>query len=120
MKKVSFILFIYLFLPINLQAGKTKIALLKYKGGDWYSATGAITNFLNEANRLTSLELSEKPEIVELRNRTKLFSHPFIILNGHGQILLDDIEKNNLKEYLENGGFLLVNDDYGLDTSFRR
>lgn len=119
MKKLIFcITFIFVFTSISY-AEKTKLSILKYKGGDWYSVIGAVKNFIIKVNELTPLELSEEPEVIELRDRGKLFTLPIIILNGHGQILLDEVEKNNLKEYLENGGFLLVNDDFGMNKSFR-
>lgn len=127
MKKRIFLLLTLTFFCIFIfigssHAGKTKLAILKYKGGDWYSVIGAVKNFIVKANELSSLELDKEPEIVELRDRGKLFTLPILILNGHGKedhntIILDQFEIKNLRDYLKNGGFLLINDDYGLDYS---
>ncbi len=101
-------------------AEQIKLGIVKYRGGDWYSVKGAVRHFISRVNELTPLSIAPEPDDVDLKDRVKLFSRPFLILNGHGKILLDKYELKNLRTYLENGGFLLANDDYGMDTSFRK
>jgi hypothetical protein len=96
------------------------IGRLKYQGGgDWYNDPDAIPNLAQELNKRTNIktELTEKQ--VSL-NDEFLFKYPFIFMTGHGNINLSDAEVKKLKQYLTNGGFLYVDDDYGLDEPFRR
>jgi hypothetical protein len=98
-----------------------QIARVKYTGGgDWYNDPSGEVNLLNFVKQNTNIK-NVKPEytFVELTNEN-LFSYPFIFLTGHGNINLTDVEAKKLRGYLENGGFLYVDDDYGLDKSFRR
>ena len=118
MMRLAVIILFLLWAP-SVFAGKVSLGIMKYQGGDWYSVKGAVKHFIGKVQELTPLKLKRDPVIVSLRDRTALFNQPFLILNGHGQIILDDVEKNNLKDYLAHGGFLLVNDDYGLDRAFR-
>ena len=119
MVRLGIIVIVFLYSSASF-AGKVSLGIMKYQGGDWYSVKGAVKHFISKVKELTPLKLNSEPVIVSLRDRSVLFSQPFIILNGHGQIILDDVEKNNLKDYLAHGGFLLVNDDYGLDEAFRK
>ncbi len=97
-----------------------KIARVKYRGGgDWYNDPKAIPNMLMEFNKRTKIETDSQQEIVSLEDE-KLFNFPFIFLTGHGNITLNEREIKNLREYIEKGGFLYVDDDYGMDEYFRR
>lgn len=116
----SLITLIIILIPLILNAQQLKIGILKYKGGDWYSVKGAVQNFIKEVNLRTKLRISPHIEEVDLRDRNTLFTCPFLILNGHGQIILDKVEQANLKTFLEHGGFLFVNDDYGLEKAFNK
>lgn len=87
-------------------------------GGDWYSGDPlpTLAAFVNEA---TLLDVNPEPVTVELTSDA-LFRYPFLYLNGHGNVSLTDPEARRLRRYLDTGGFLFINDDYGLDHAIRR
>jgi hypothetical protein len=87
-------------------------------GGDWYSGD-PLPTLVAYARQHTLLDLDPEPVTVDLSS-DRLFSVPFLFLNGHGNVSLTDEEAGRLRRYLEGGGFLFVNDDYGLDDSVRR
>ena len=122
MKKIAiFYLIISLISPIYL-VGETKfvIARVQYDGGgDWYNDTSVIPNLLREINSRTNINAAKDQVIVSL-NDNRIFDYPFLYLTGHGNIVLSDEDIENLREYLKKGGFLYVDDDYGLDKYFRR
>ena len=101
-------------------APRLTIARLQYDGGgDWYANPSSIPNLLKAISERTSLEV----ELTEARVRLtdeQLWDHPFLHVTGHGRIALSDREVERLREYLERGGFLHVDDNYGLDEHFRR
>lgn len=96
------------------------IARLKYEGGgDWYNDPEIIPNLAKEINRRTSVKVEEKEEVITLLSEN-LYQYPFIFMTGHGNINFSEREAKNLRDYLLNGGFLYADDDYGMDTAFRR
>ena len=96
------------------------VARVKYGGGgDWYSGEKSLPNLLQFARANTLLDVAPENEVVELTN-DKLFQYPFLYLNGHGTVAFTGREADRLRRYLTNGGFLHINDDYGLDASIRR
>jgi len=97
-----------------------RIARLKYSGGgDWYNDPSAEVNLLKFAKEHAGIDADPKYEFIEISD-DNFFSYPFIFVTGHGNIILSDYEVHRLRAYLENGGFLYVDDDYGLDKAFRR
>jgi len=97
-----------------------KIARLKYNGGsDWYNDPNEEVNLLIFVQQNTQIDVSPVYEFVEISD-DKFFAYPFIFITGHGNINFSDSEGKRLRTYLENGGFLYVDDDYGLDKPFRR
>ncbi len=97
-----------------------ELARLKYSGGgDWYNDPSADLNLLKFVQEHTTVEVDPKYEFVEIGSEN-FFSYPVIWLTGHGNIVFSDSETRRLRTYLENGGFLYVDDDYGLDKAFRR
>ena len=93
---------------------------LKYSGGgDWYEGKVGAQNLMNFINSKKALHCNPFPKMITLKDST-LFEIPFLYLTGHGNISFDNTEKKNLKKYLENGGFLYVNDDYGIDLFFKK
>jgi hypothetical protein len=94
--------------------------VLKYGGGgDWYNGLAGVRNFIIAFRQITGLSIAPREKVVTLLD-DELFQYPFLYLNGHGNISLTDAEVRRLRLYLENGGFLFCNDDYGLDSSLRR
>lgn len=97
-----------------------QIARLKYNGGgDWYNDPSSESNLLKFISQHTGVKT--KPEFLFADiGSEKIFSYPFLFLTGHGNISFSDAEARRLRKYLENGGFLYADDDYGMDQSFRR
>ena len=97
-----------------------KIARLKYSGGgDWYNDPQEEVNLLKYVKQNTLVDVEPAYEFVEITNN-KFFSYPFIFLTGHGNMTFTDLEIKRLRTYLENGGFIYADDDYGMDKAFRR
>ncbi len=104
--------------PASAQ-GEVQIARVHYGGGgDWYSGD-PLPTLVAFARRHSLLDLDPEPVTVELTS-DRLFTVPVLFLNGHGNVALTDAEAGRLRRYLDGGGFLIVNDDYGLDESVRR
>lgn len=96
------------------------IAQVQYSGGgDWYGDPSAIGNWLRLLRQRTDIDTADDRVILKLTDH-ELFQYPMLYLVGHGNIRLTESEVTALHKYLTNGGFLFVNDDYGLDKSFRR
>ena len=96
------------------------IARVKYDGGgDWYSDPESLPELLAFVRQNTLVDVNPEEEVVELAS-DNLYSFPYLYLTGHGNMRLSDSEALRLRHYLENGGFLHVDDNYGLDTYLRR
>jgi len=101
-------------------ASAFKIARLKYSGGgDWYNGPTEEPNLLRYVKQYTLIDAEPTYEFVEIMS-DKLFAYPFLFMTGHGNIVFGDAEARRLRTYLENGGFLFADDDYGMDQAFRR
>jgi len=95
------------------------IARLRYGGGgDWYCDPGSLANWLAEFERRTGVPAADGPVVVSLDSED-LYRYPMLYVSGHGRIALDEGEVRELRRYLEGGGFLYADDNYGLDASFR-
>lgn len=104
----------------NSQNPGVKIALLKYNGGgDWYSDPTALPNLIKYCNQNIKTNIFQEPSTIEIGS-PEIFNFPFVHLTGHGNIILSESESMNLRTYLEGGGFLHTDDNYGLDEYFRR
>jgi hypothetical protein len=115
MKKIYFI---FLFLTLNSFA--QEIALLKYNGGgDWYANPTSLPNLIQFCNTNINTTLKSKPATVE-PGSPSLFTYPFVHLTGHGNVVFNDAEVKNLQNYLNSGGFLHIDDNYGLDQYIRK
>lgn len=102
------------------QTDAFRIARLKYSGGgDWYNDQSAEMNLLRFVAEHTSIKTKPEYLFADL-NSDEIFSYPFLFLTGHGNIVFSEQEVQRLRTYLESGGFLYVDDDYGLDAAFRR
>lgn len=104
-----------LFLLSFTNAPTFKIAKLKYNGGgDWYANRTAIPNLINFCNKNLGMSIAPEEAIVEVGS-SDLFNYPFVYLTGHGNVVFSDQEAKNLRKYLIGGGFLHLDDNYGLD-----
>ncbi len=118
--RILTILFLFAFFSTPAQNQGVKIALLKYNGGgDWYANPTSLPNLIEFSNTNLKTNIFPEPSTVELSS-PEIFNFPFIHATGHGNIILSDNEATNLRIYLEGGGFLHVDDNYGLDEYFRR
>ncbi len=97
-----------------------KIAKLKYNGGgDWYANKTSLPNLIKFANANLRMNIFPEEDIVEAGS-PDIFSYPFVHITGHGNIVFTDTEVQNMRRYLLSGGFLHVDDNYGLDQFIRR
>ena len=97
-----------------------KIAKLKYNGGgDWYANKTSLPNLIKFANQNLRMNIFPEEDIVE-PGSPDIFSYPFIHLTGHGNVLFSSAEAQNLRRYLMSGGFLHLDDNYGMDKFIRR
>lgn len=96
-----------------------KIAKLKYNGGgDWYADKTALPNLIKFCNRELGMNLESDEDIVEVGSED-LFLYPYIYMTGHGNVSFSPAEAQNLRNYLIGGGFLHIDDNYGLDKFIR-
>ena len=95
-----------LLLTVGLSAQQTQIALLKYRGGgDWYANPTSLPNLVKFCNQDVATVEVGSPDI---------FNYPFVHMTGHGNVAFDKAECENLRNYLLAGGFLHIDDNYGL------
>ncbi len=99
---------------------RLRIARLHYQGGgDWYCDPSSLPNWLEQFELRTGILTAETEAIVTLDSED-LYQYPFLYLSGHGRIALSDEDLAILARYLDAGGFLYADDNYGLDASFRQ
>ena len=111
---------LFLFLSLQLSAQPTiKIAKLKYNGGgDWYANKTALPNLITFCNKELGMSLNTDDEIAEVGS-PDLFDYPYLYMTGHGNVVFSSEEAQNLRNYLIGGGFLHIDDNYGLDKFVR-
>jgi len=96
-----------------------KLALLKYNGGgDWYANPNALPNLAVFCNKEIKTNLDDDYATIEAGS-AELFNYPFIHMTGHGNVVFNDLEAENLRNYLMAGGFLHIDDNYGMDPYVR-
>lgn len=106
--------------PATPAPGGVVLARLRYDGGgDWYANPSSLPNLRAAVAERTSLPVDRADITVRLTD-SSLFDLPFLHATGHGEMRLSDDEVRRLRQYLLQGGFLHVDDNYGLDESFRR
>ena len=98
----------------HLATGQTQIALLKYGGGgDWYANPTSLTNLIAFCNADARMNLAPQYAVVDVGS-SELFNYPFVHMTGHGNVVFTAQEVQNLRNYLVGGGFLHIDDNYGL------
>lgn len=115
-----FLLFLVLSAPHTYaQQEGLQIAKLKYSGGgDWYANKTALPNLIQYCNQQLNMNLAQQEAIVEVGS-PEIFSYPYVYLTGHGNVVFSEQEARNLRTYLLSGGFLHIDDNYGLDQFIR-
>ncbi len=100
-------------------AQEIKIARLKYDGGgDWYANRTALPNLIAFTNKNIKTDLFKNEDEVDAGS-PDLFLYPYIYMTGHGNVDFNAIQSSNLRKYLTSGGFLHIDDNYGLDPFIR-
>ena len=101
------------------QANTLKIAKLKYQGGgDWYANKTALPNLISFCNRELNMSLAIEEDVVEVGSK-ELYYYPYVYMTGHGNVVFSEQEAENLRNYLIAGGFLHIDDNYGMDSFIR-
>ncbi len=121
MKQLLLIFLIFSFSLVSAQnkVYSVRIALLKYSGGgDWYANPTSLPNLAIFCNQTINTNID--PNIPEVEPGSQdIFNYPFIHMTGHGNVIISDFETANIRKYLESGGFLHIDDNYGMDPFIR-
>ncbi len=97
-----------------------QIAVLKYKGGgDWYANPTALPNLVKFCNKNLGTSIDEDVATVDISDPA-LFNYPFVHMTGHGNVVFSASDAENLRNYLMGGGFLHIDDNYGMDQFIRK
>ncbi len=108
-----------LFLSIGCLGQDIQLAVLKYNGGgDWYANPSSVRNLAIFCNKELGTDISKNYEIVEIGG-PEIYNYPFIHMTGHGNVVFSSSETQNLREYLIAGGFLHIDDNYGMNPFIR-
>ena len=120
MKKTVFLLSLFLIATSFISPDKPlKIALLKYNGGgDWYANPTSLSNLAKYCNEHLAMNIEIDIPTVEVGS-AELFNYPFVHMTGHGNVVFNEQELDNLRTYLIGGGFLHADDNYGMDKFIR-
>ncbi len=115
MKKIVLLVIFF-----TIQSWSQEIALLKYGGGgDWYANPTSLPNLIKYCNQNINTKIKSKPALVE-PGSPDLFSYPFVHMTGHGNVVFSPSDAENLRNYLTSGGFLHIDDNYGMDEYIRK
>ncbi len=118
-KYILLIAFVSLALLSSSAQGTFQIALLKYNGGgDWYANPTSLTNLVDFCNKNLKTNINSEYATVEVGS-AEIFNYPFLDMTGHGNVIFNDQEALNLRNYLIAGGFLHISDNYGIDKFIR-
>jgi hypothetical protein len=121
MKKIFYTLFILfaLFIMYSFTAPSLKLGLLKYNGGgDWYANPTSLNNLAGFCNKFLNTNFDINYETIEVGS-SNLYNYPFIHMTGHGNVVFSQGEAENLRKYLISGGFLHIDDNFGMDPYIR-
>ena len=120
MKKIILLSILFLILTAFKSDKPTlQLALLKYNGGgDWYANPTALPNLADFCNKEMNTNFETEYATVEVGS-VELFNYPFLHMTGHGNVVFSDSEAENLRLYLLSGGFLHIDDNYGMDPYVR-
>lgn len=118
MKKTIFLFLIFISVMMSSSA-QVKVALLKYSGGgDWYANPTSLPNLVNFCNSNMGTSIATDVPTVD-PGSSDIFNYPFIHMTGHGNVMFSEQEVENLRQYMLSGGFLHIDDNYGMDVFIR-
>jgi len=120
MKKLYILIIFFIFnSSFNLNIKSYQFAILKYQGGgDWYANPTSLKNLAIFCNEQLNMNINPKYAIIEVGS-SEIFNYPFIHMTGHGNVHFNQFEAENLRQYLLAGGFLHIDDNYGMDPFVR-
>ena len=105
---------VFMLFVINTYAQKTQVAVLKYKGGgDWYSNPTSLPNLVKFCNQMIKTDIDVNVAVVDAGS-IDIFNYPFVQMTGHGNVFFDENDVDNIRNYLLAGGFLHIDDNYGM------
>lgn len=111
----NFLIVLVLILTPLLSVGQ-EVAILKYDGGgDWYSNPTAVPNLIAFCNENIHTNIKAEPKVVA-SDDVSIFNYPIVFMTGHGNVVFSEKSKENLRAYLESGGFLHISDNYGMNS----
>lgn len=117
MKNLLLLLFLTCFTAVT---AAQELAVIKYGGGgDWYANPTSLPNLISFCNEHLGTHLNPKPATVE-PGSPEIFNYPFCHMTGHGNVVFNEKEQENLRTYLQSGGFLHIDDNYGMSPYIRR
>ncbi|MGC6430600.1 MAG: DUF4159 domain-containing protein [Jejuia sp.] len=109
-----------IFFLLSATSFSQELAVLKYKGGgDWYSNPTALPNLIKFCNENINTKIKKQPETVETGS-TDIFRYPLLHMTGHGNVFFTEDDAENLKNYLVSGGFLHIDDNYGMEPFLKK
>lgn len=119
-KKICLPILFFLAVFLNGFSQSTyQIALLKYNGGgDWYANPTSLTNLIDFCNKNLKTSINKEYATVDAGS-AEIFNYPFVHLTGHGNVIFNDQEALNIRNYLIAGGFIHISDNYGIDQYIR-
>ncbi|MBK9743859.1 MAG: DUF4159 domain-containing protein [Saprospiraceae bacterium] len=118
-KKYGFYIIIFLIpLLMSFMAPSLKIGLLKYGGGDWYANPTSLVNLAAFCNKYLGTNIDPEYGVVDAGS-VELFNYPLVHMTGHGNVVFTNADAENVRNYLIAGGFLHIDDNYGMDPYVR-
>lgn len=119
MNRIKTIIFLLFYSGLTISSAQ-EIAVLKYSGGgDWYANPTALPNLISFCNANINTAIKENPQTVTSASTT-LFQYPYVHMTGHGNVFFSDEEAQNVRTYLLAGGFLHIDDNYGMEPYLRK
>lgn len=113
-------LFLFLFSLVSLACHSQEIAILKYNGGgDWYANPTALPNLIQFCNTNIGTKINLKPATVEVGDMG-IYQYPYLHMTGHGNVVFSEEEVENLRTYLLSGGFLHIDDNFGMEPYLKK
>ena len=105
---------------VTIKLTAQDIAVIQYGGGgDWYSNPTALSNLIKFCNEELKTTINTKPKVVS-PSSVDIFDYPFLHMTGHGNVFFTQEESENLRNYLLSGGFIHIDDNYGMDEYLRK
>ncbi len=114
------VLLLLLFVCFSIRSNSQDLAIVKYKGGgDWYSNPTALPNLISYCNANIKTKMNAKPKVVDIGS-IDIFQFPMLHMTGHGNVFFSEEDAENLKKYLTSGGFLHIDDNYGMEPYIKK